>query len=345
MSARKALRDFPVDIIRGIAIFTMVAANMAASLLVEPHPLAVRFYGTFAAPIFIFLSGMMVALTSAKKSYGLGYYIQRGSLVVLVAALVDLAWGLVPFLSVDVLYLIGISLPLSYLYLKLGRGRWLLPAGIIGTASILQYFFTYEAQVFELGLGAPFPSLSEFMVDVIRNWTFEGWFPVFPWLAVSFLGAEFYHFREKYEIQLRGKSAIVVFFIGVVVWVVAPGPLYTRSGYSEMFYPPTPGFLLTAFGVIGILFYTLDRAVGSDPGRAWGAGFLRVLGEASLFFYISHIGAILLLGTFGVGLQPLSIFIGLYAGVSLVMIGAGYGLRGLRIHWTGRPHLVRFFLG
>jgi len=44
--------------LRGIAIFTMVAANLSAPLL---HPddktLPFRLYGTFAAPLFILLAG------------------------------------------------------------------------------------------------------------------------------------------------------------------------------------------------------------------------------------------------------------------------------------------------
>ena len=48
-------RDIAIDIVRGLAIFTMVAANMAAYVLAEPHPFGLRLYGTFAAPLFLSL--------------------------------------------------------------------------------------------------------------------------------------------------------------------------------------------------------------------------------------------------------------------------------------------------
>jgi uncharacterized membrane protein YeiB len=49
-------RDSSIDILRGIAILTMVAANLSAACLEQPPPLAFRFYGTFAAPLFMILA-------------------------------------------------------------------------------------------------------------------------------------------------------------------------------------------------------------------------------------------------------------------------------------------------
>lgn len=46
-------RDIVIDIIRGLAIFTMIAANMAGKLFAEPHPFGFRLYGSFAAPVFV----------------------------------------------------------------------------------------------------------------------------------------------------------------------------------------------------------------------------------------------------------------------------------------------------
>jgi uncharacterized membrane protein len=64
-------RNIAIDAIRGLAIFTMVGANMAASVAAHPHPCGLRLYGSFAAPLFILLSGMMVALTSEGQAFNL----------------------------------------------------------------------------------------------------------------------------------------------------------------------------------------------------------------------------------------------------------------------------------
>src|SRR5262249_37801344 len=95
-------RDLTIDILRGLAVFTMVAANLAASALEGPHPLWFRLYGSFAAPLFVLLSGMMVAYTSRRQAHGLRYFASRGAVVVGIAALLEIAiWKFYPFMSVD----------------------------------------------------------------------------------------------------------------------------------------------------------------------------------------------------------------------------------------------------
>ena len=51
------MRDKTIDILRGLAIFTMIAANISPYVLIEPHPFWFRLYGSFAAPLFILISG------------------------------------------------------------------------------------------------------------------------------------------------------------------------------------------------------------------------------------------------------------------------------------------------
>src|SRR5215471_9562416 len=80
-------RDVTIDVLRGLAIFLMVAANLAASSLEEPHPLWFRLYGSFAAPLFVLVSGMMVAYSTLRKGYGLRHFLARGAVVILIAVL------------------------------------------------------------------------------------------------------------------------------------------------------------------------------------------------------------------------------------------------------------------
>jgi len=54
-------RELWVDAVRGVAICVMVPANMAP-MLAEPHRGSCGSSGVWAAPIFVILAGMMVAL-------------------------------------------------------------------------------------------------------------------------------------------------------------------------------------------------------------------------------------------------------------------------------------------
>lgn len=76
----KLKRDTSIDTLRGIAILTMVAADLAASVLKEPHPFWFRLYGSWAAPMFILLSGFMIAYTSEKKKYNFRHFLANPSI-------------------------------------------------------------------------------------------------------------------------------------------------------------------------------------------------------------------------------------------------------------------------
>ena len=92
------------DILRGIAISLMLMANSAASILTVTPPFLLRLVGSFAAPLFMVLVGMMLVITKKPKP-------SRGLIIVGIGCLVDLAvWQVLPFIGFDVLYTIGISI-------------------------------------------------------------------------------------------------------------------------------------------------------------------------------------------------------------------------------------------
>ena len=86
---------------------------------------------------------MMVTLSRSRKQYGLGYFLIRGALVIMIAAgLEAVAWGIFPFIDMDVLFLIGISLPLAYLFLTLDReARWGIILALFCATPVLQLVF------------------------------------------------------------------------------------------------------------------------------------------------------------------------------------------------------------
>ena len=60
---------------RGLAIIAMIFGNSMGNILAEPHPYILRVIISVAAPMFILISGTMVALTFDKKNYGILHYL------------------------------------------------------------------------------------------------------------------------------------------------------------------------------------------------------------------------------------------------------------------------------
>ncbi|MGB8216691.1 MAG: heparan-alpha-glucosaminide N-acetyltransferase domain-containing protein [Candidatus Methanoperedens sp.] len=339
-------RDKTIDTLRGLAIFTMVAANMAGPVLIEPHPFLFRFYGSFAAPLFILISGMMVALTAQTKGHNLKYYLVRGMLVIAVGALIDMfIWRIYPFTTVDVLYLIGISLPLAYLFMRLNtQSQCIIVISIFSLTPFLQNIFGYADYPTEF----LFPSgglsiIIENQTNILNHWLVDGWFPVFPWLGFSLLGVILANLRLKYK-TFEGSvfflTGIFLLLFGSVIWHFFPGKLLTRAGYSEVFYPPTPGYIISAVGLIVLLFFIVDykhSIIAYNP--------LQALGESALFMYILHLSLIEYVIVPIWSKEDFQIFLLLYIALSLLLILIAYGLRFFKVKWRDHPFIIRFLLG
>jgi hypothetical protein len=119
---------------------------------------------------------------------------------------------------------------------------------------------------------------------------------------------------------------------GIAAWWYYPGPLLTRAGYSELFYPPTVGFILTASGVIVLLFFLVDLRAGLAAYQP-----LRLLGEAALFMYIAHLALIQYFLSSMWPRQPQGTFLVLAAATTVALMVAGGGIRRLKVLWKSRP--------
>lgn len=349
LKTRTPGRDSTIDAMRGLAILAMVAAHMATMILAEPHPLWFRLYGSFAAPLFILMSGMMVALTAESKKNPLHYFAVRGFMVVMVAAFIDLGIHHVyPFLSFDVLYLIGISIPLIFMFVALkGAVRWILIGIIFAAAPFLQSMLGYSPMPTEVFIWENPLTLASHLPHIPRHWVVDGWFPLVPWLGFSFLGVQFAQWRWKEGKHQLGSTAslgvgLVILLLGAVIFGLQMTTLMTRNGYSELFYPPTSGYILTAIGLIIVLFSVM-KAVG----RVVPLQFLQVLGEASLFMYIIHLAIIQYVLVMFLSLEDLRMtsFMAIYGVLLAVLILIGYAVRHVKRIWTSRPFIARFLLG
>ena len=288
---------------------------------------------------------MMVSTASSKTGHGINYFLVRGGLILLVAALIDVVvWNLYPFIGVDVLYLIGISLPLAYLSLKLKiQIRALLVAIIFLATPILQGLLGYASYPadFDFYLWVD-PAITS-APSVLHHWVIDGWFPIFPWLGFMLLGTILMSIRQRW--QSNGENKLLLLGIcmlaaGGLLWWLYPGSLFTREGYSEMFYPATIGYIVTAVGLIAALFSLVDR----KPKLAIYKP-LQVLGEASLFIYILHYSIIGLILEPYLAESSFNLFLVIYAVFIIFLLAVAYGLRLLKRRWTQRPFIIRFLIG
>ena len=217
----------------------------------------------------------------------------------------------------------------------------MIPIFIIVLTPILQTFWGYASYPVELDWSITRPEFIQSVGGILKNWIIQGWFPIFPWLVYPFFGADLYEFQVK-QIQVKNVQIICLFslIIGITLMIFFPGPLYVRAGYSEMFYPPTIGFIFCSLGMILLL--------GFFTQRLWtvkAADLIIVLGEGSLFFYISHQYLISFINYLGFTSQPFLFFLCLYVILIGILISIGYLLRNIRKKWQNRPYIIRFLIG
>jgi len=342
-------RDKAIDVLRGLAILIMLAANSSASIYAEPHPSWFRYLCSVAAPLFITLSGMMVFLSQSKKNYPFAYFLKRGLMLIGIAAFKDImAWQMYPFRSFDVLYVIGISVPIAFLFSRIGKAslQWMLVAVILLLTPVLQHLFGYTPYPSEILLDGSYYLEVENQTSVINHLFIDGWFPIFPWLGFSLLGVMLGRYRWQSEcISLFCHKKLILISVtclaaGILLKVIFPAHLYIREGFGEVFYPPTVGFCTYTVGIILGLFGVFDKIAVSKIFES-----VATVGRSSLFLYILHtflinyIFALFLEGLNGVR------FAFFWLCFAVLITSVAYGLEFLKKKWKQQPWIFRFLLG
>lgn len=270
-------RDFGLDALRGIAVAIMVGANMAPYLLSHDYPFWFRTYTSLAAPLFIGLSGFMAGRVARLRTRSLGYHLKRTMALLAIAALVDWGcWGLVPFTTFDVLYVLALLQLVGRAFAKASSMLTLCVGLLILVATTpLQHVLGYQKSHGHHGL------------DLLQSWLIDGWFPLFPWLGLGLLGVYFGKLRISFDrsVSLRLLTAgMLMLSVGTGWWVSCPPPITLRGGYAELFYPPTPAFLFAMFGFLSLAFAAVPllRRCRKDGG-------LVLIGRRALLIYVLHL--------------------------------------------------------
>ncbi|HWA77392.1 MAG TPA: heparan-alpha-glucosaminide N-acetyltransferase domain-containing protein [Polyangiaceae bacterium] len=299
-------RSPAIDAVRGAAIVTMFAANLAGPCLREPHPLWLRAFGSFAAPAFVLLAGMMTSLSDRPAPWP--RLLQRSLLLLGLAAGIDLlCWRIDPFETFDVLYLLGLALPLVGVCARLPFTAHLLVASaILAATPWLRGALGYGPLLPE-HLAYPWPTWRRLLVD--------GWFPMFPWLGVALLGGVAGRLEPLGEPRRKWlmPAGVALMALGALGWWLSPPSIVTRSGYSELFYPASPQYLALAIGAVLLVLSAFERLHRRLP-LTW----LVVLGRSSLLLYVAHVALIAFLLDEWFQGQTLPAYLALY----LVMAGS-----------------------
>ena len=349
-------RDNSIDILRGTAVLIMFGANALGYVTpCELHPLWFIIMSSMAAPLFIMISGYMAAHNAASKNRGISYYLVRGGMLILTGVMVDgLIWQILPFVSFDVLYLIGLSLPVVYLLRK--SSDWIKGAAIataLVAAYLLQRFWTYADNPVEIEYMLPDADLAAYTpANFVKGMLLDGWFPVFPWIAAAIAGSLFASVRAKLQgsfasipMATLGAIASIAGIAGVYLLYSSEAPfdlLSRREPYGEIFYPSTPLFML---GSLGVCILVMSLADATQHVKLWKP--ISVLGRASLFNYIIHIAIInfLIYPIFNDNAQPLPIGWLVYAALAASCLALSWGISVMKSKVKSNNFFYKFYFG
>lgn len=272
-----------IDLLRTVAIFIMIIANASPYLVEGIISYEFRLFCSLAAPVFIFLSGFVLEITIKPGEKNWAKWRNAGYLIVTGAFIDSVIWGIKPFNTFDILYLIGFSLLINLAIrnssLALKVLSWL---AIVLIHFVLNTDVNYRFTNSDILVGN---SLQAEHLFEFKRLLFDGWFPLFPWLSFSILGSivgEIY--QKKWINSYAIFISILACALSSIYLVYNPILQDIRNGYVELFYPvELPYFLFTttltlAVSMIAIQIQNLPTLISQ----------LAKLGEHSLFVYVIH---------------------------------------------------------
>lgn len=269
MSQRIALFDRA----KGLAILLMVFANATPVLGIDyVGPFWLRVLCSIPAPLFVCIAGMMVAKTASTQPPE--HYIKRSAgLLILAAGINVFIHQTAPFQNIEILYLIGLGIFITYFFNKLKtRSILLLSLIFFLLTALLQFYFS-----FDLSLIKTYPAW--------ELWLITGWFPLLPWVAIMSVGLIFYRLYEKNRLfydRVVWLTMAGLFFVGITLLKLYSNMPIAPNGYQELFYPPTLSFVCIAIPIVWLILAILNKIKTQQFALL---KWLELLGKHSLFVY------------------------------------------------------------
>lgn len=293
-----------VDWARGVAVLVMIEAH-TLDAWTRPGDRAGRAFqlltvlGGFAAPLFLWLAGLGLALSATRtvartgsRSAAARALVQRGAWIFLLAFLFRLQAFLVSpggppiaLLKVDILNVMGPALVATALIWCAAPG---LRSAVLACAAVGTAIAMVTPIVRTAGWVDGLPDWVEWYLRPARERTT---FTLFPWSGFVFAGAAAGTLlprartarSEKALIGALAASGVALICIGF--WAASRPPMYAETS----FWTSSP----TYFAIrVGVVLLVLGVMFGFHPLAAWVPGpfaVLERLGAHSLFVYWIHV--------------------------------------------------------
>lgn len=284
------------DVARCLAILSMVFVNFEVVLALgadEPawlRAVATAFEGN-ASAIFVTLAGVGIVLLGRRA-----VIVKRALLLLAVGYLWQVMW------EGDILHYYAFYLAAGALLLGArARWLWLAAAASVGVFVALFHWLDYGAGWRWLTLSYP-----EFWTwkGQLRNLVFNGWHPLFPWLAFLFVGMAVAKWRihepARRRLALAASAAAYGGSWAASSWLTRlpddrPGLAQLVQWYEspEHFWgmssiPPGPLYVVSA-AAAAIFVIALCLELTARPAIARLARPLERCGQLALTFYLAHV--------------------------------------------------------
>ena len=283
-----------IEVLKGLGIIYLIGLHEWVWFFLDLPTLQLRYkqmdgifplFGYFGLHVFGFeiplLAGITYFLVLQRKKISFLAVLQKALILISLGYTVNfLCWGVTGVPSWDVLHFIGISMIISYPFLRY------LPPGVnlFGPLAIGIVALFYSSKF-------PLPELSgsyiyAFMVGSPSGehfWPFCPWYFIF---VVGFLvGYVFIKNRPGYFNSLLGLG---VAFVISALWTRAYHPVVTTELWGRMMFKPSPFYILGIAGTSIVMIWILENLFRLKPGfkTMIEKSFIVLMGRSILWIYL-----------------------------------------------------------
>jgi uncharacterized membrane protein len=334
-------RSHSLDLIKGIAVLIMIFANTSVYFFNFIDFNFIRLICSFAAPVFLILTGYFTQMNLLKYDVNKNILILRALQILCLGAFIDIVfWGTIPFITYDILYLIAFS-QLILIFINFKYYIFLVLLILLGSF-IIPNLISYRFEIDEISVQL-FDSFKTIINSKpLKRLFYDGWFPILPWLAFVLMGALMFRnkiFFTKYSTYFL---MIGLSLFGLTYLIIVNQDYPIRNFYLEIWYPLKNTLLLIPFSVFFIIIGLIDNRFYRPKPMF---NFFIILGKNSLFAYIFNSFLMALAIFFGLNQSNYPLYFILFF-ISIVVLGVFIMNRFRKSKkWVFTPSFVKFFLG